>query len=154
MQSPDNQTWGPALWSILHHCTERIGTIPFKNHRATEIRLWRGLLIQLRSSLPCLKCRKHYTDYCASHPLPEITKESVRRWLYDLHRVVNERTGHPNVLYEALEAMYSGPFAFKEVYDVIAKQAHIACQLRWTTLETTLGFLSLLKQFQGMYHLS
>lgn len=152
MENQISPTWGTALWSILHHCTERIGTIPL-NERPMEEMLWRELLSYLKKSLPCIKCRTHYTAYSNTKGTPEINKDAVRRWLYDLHTDVNLRLQKPNLPYEVIESLYNNPFSFKENYDIIEQQGKVALRLKWYTTHQLKRFLAYLQHLQQIYHL-
>lgn len=153
MEQQHNTTWGPAMWSILHHCTERIGMFPSKAALSEEKTMWVGFLQQLQYTLPCIKCRPHYTDYFIKKGLPDITKEGVRRWLYELHTAVNERLGKPNIAYEELEGIYSQPFSFREMYQIINHQLHVALRLKWISLSLMERMLHDLNHFRRFYQL-
>ncbi len=153
MENQISPTWGTALWSILHHCTERIGTIPLSD-RQMEQNVWKQLLDYLKKSLPCIKCRTHYTMYYERKGPPEVKRESIRRWLYDLHSDVNVRLQKPNLPYEVLEGFYAGPFSFKENLDIIEQQGKIALRLKWYTAHQLKQFLTYLKHLQHMYSLA
>lgn len=149
----ENQvTWGPALWSILHHCTERIGTMP--SNSMEEVELWTTLLRHLQHNLPCVKCRLHYTAYYQTHGLPFITKEEVRRWLYTLHSDVNKRLGKSNIEYSTLEGIYSQPFDFKKMIFIIKQYLEYAVRLKWTSPADMDKFLKELDHFRRFYQLS
>jgi hypothetical protein len=86
-----------------------------------EVRIWTNLLSSLRYSLPCPLCKKHYTDYFNSHPLP--SKEEIRNWLYHLHSHVNQQMGkQSNLSLEQVIERYSQPFQYTAYYPVVEKQ--------------------------------
>lgn len=149
----ENQaSWGPALWNILHHCTERIGTIPSSS--VEEVRLWTGFLRNLQYNLPCIKCRNHYKAYYQKNGPPSITKNTVRQWLYELHSDVNKRLGKMNVDYESLEQMYSTPIHFKQMVSIIKQHVEYAVRLKWSSYTGMDKFLKELDHFRQFYHLS
>lgn len=123
METPQNRIWGLALWNLLHFSAERIETKKLSRLPQEEVRIWSGLLSSLRYSLPCHQCKKHYTQYFNTHPLPIFSIQSVRQWLYMLHVQVNERTGKTNEMtIEDVSEYYSKPFQFTKYYAIIAKQ--------------------------------
>lgn len=144
--------WGPALWSILHHCTERIGTIPSNGNEEAE--MWSTLLRHLQHHLPCMKCRVHYTAYYHKTGLPVVSREGVRRWLYDLHSDVNQRLGKPNMEYDALQDRYSEPFDCKQMIVVIKQQVNYAIRLKWSAPADGEKFIKELNHLRQFYQLS
>lgn len=121
MEAPQNHIWGPALWMILHSAAERIGMRVLERLPQEEVRIWTNLLSSLRYSLPCPLCKKHYTDYFNSHPLP--SKEEIRNWLYHLHSHVNQQMGKQlNLSLEQVIERYSQPFQYTAYYPVVEKQ--------------------------------
>ncbi len=97
---PNTVEWGPRLWRILHSLVEKTGRVTLNRQQAEESRLWNSFLMNLRKSLPCIHCRKHYSDYLLSNPyitiLTKIGTERqnrLREWFYIFHNSVNTRTG-------------------------------------------------------------
>lgn len=141
--------WGPALWSILHHCTERIGMIPAKSVEESE--LWTVFLRQLQYNIPCIRCRPHYIAYYQKTGPPVITKESVRHWLYELHSDVNKRLGKPNIEYHMLEEMYSKSFDFKKMMAIIKTQLQYNIRLKLLSPIDMEKFIKELDHFRRYY---
>lgn len=119
MESP--QIWGPHLWIILHSLAERI-----KGNSQEERRLWSGLLSNLRFTLPCPQCKKHYSEYYASNKISE--NSEIRLWLYNLHNQVNIQTGKECIPVEEL-SVYSKPFNFTQHVSFIHK--HMISAIRY-----------------------
>ena len=110
--SPQNSIWGPSLWLILHSACERIGSQHLKRLPLEEARLWFGLLNSLRYSLPCPQCKKHYIIYSNETPIMQVTKETIRRWLFNLHDQVNQRNQKESIPYDTITSQYEVPFNF------------------------------------------
>lgn len=155
MDSPQNHIWGPNLWMILHSATERIGSQTLRRLPSEEARIWIGLLLSFRYSLPCPVCKRHYTEFIGSHPLPSITREKVRNWLYILHSQINERTGKSyNITIDNLSEIYNIPFNFTQHYNVVAQQMLQSIRINWSArsdIERTLRFLGELKRFYDFF---
>jgi hypothetical protein len=156
MDTPQNHIWGPALWMILHSAAERIGSKHLHRLPQEESRIWIGLLGSLRYSLPCPHCKKHYTTYFSSVPImAPLTKESLRRWLYELHYQVNQRTEKENhITLEQISEIYGNPFNFTQHYTIVAKQMTQSLRMGWssrTDLQRTLRFLEELKRFYDFF---
>ncbi len=155
MDSPQNQIWGPHLWIILHSMAERIGLKTLKRLPMEEKRLWTILLSSLKFSLPCPLCKKHYTDYYTSVPLPRITAENVREWLFNLHNSVNLRTDKPNTItIEQISEIYSKPFNFSYHFSVVSEHMGRALRLGWSSrddIQKTIRIFSEMKRFYDLF---
>ena len=133
MDAPQNHIWGPNLWMILHSAAERIGSSHVKLPRE-ELRIWTGLLMSLRFSLPCPVCKKHFTTYLASTPIVNFNREFVRTWLYNIHCQVNDRTEkRAEITIEQIPEIYSKPFNFSAHFRVVAEQMNRALRLGWSS---------------------
>ena len=89
------QEWGPHIWKILHYHAEYAGGSLLL---ADEIRAWINLLRRTEGVLACAVCREHYREWLLRHPVEEflgkdkhVFRETVRRWLWDLHEHVNDK---------------------------------------------------------------
>ena len=155
MESPQNQLWGPALWMILHSATERIGLLSLTRLPQEESRIWLGLLGSLRYSLPCPLCKKHFSSYFSSASLPNFSKETIRRWLFDLHERVNLYTNKPyTITIEQLPELYDPPFNFTHHYSILMKHMGFAVRKGICTREDihrTARFLEELKRFYDFF---
>lgn len=153
MDSPQNHIWGPHLWQILHSSTERV-TQPHLN-RNEETRLWTNLLASLRYSLPCPQCKKHYTTYYSTTPIPAITRNDMRSWLYNLHCQVNDRTGKPNTItIDKIPEIYSQPFNFTAHFTVVNQEMIKALRLGWCSrddIQRTIRCLQEIKRFYDFF---
>lgn len=97
---PDNAQWGPPLWRIFHAMAERSGRHTKPLFDDEENRLWLKFLSNLRKSLPCNICKQHYIEYFTSHNFDMILSKkgvekqnAIRKYFFDFHNAVNERTG-------------------------------------------------------------
>lgn len=94
--NPD--TWGPALWTILHTIGERIGNGGMDIDQARDI----GTLVPLLPAiLPCATCQAHMRTYLGLHPfvlgslVGEPLRTYIRTWLLDFHNAVRTSKGQP-----------------------------------------------------------
>lgn len=92
--------WGAPLWRMLHGITESLGNQTNKQLATDEANEVVFLLRDLEKVLPCDLCRRHYHIWRKSHPLEKIAtlrgmtlRETVRKWLFDLHETVNADRG-------------------------------------------------------------
>lgn len=95
--------WGPKAWHILHAFS-----IGMNKEIKPEDRKCYYLFYHTFSELiPCAVCKSHYIDYF-HHTYTieerEINRESIKRYVYELHNIVNEELGKPKISYKrALE---------------------------------------------------
>lgn len=155
MESPQTHIWGPNLWMILHSAAERIGSQVLKRLPNEEARIWNGLLASFRFSLPCPLCKRHYTEFISSHPLPLITREGIRNWLYILHTQVNDRTAKSTpITIEQISETYNVPFNFTHHYTILSQQMLQSIRIGWSVrndIERSLRFLQELKRFYDFF---
>jgi hypothetical protein len=140
---------------ILHSATERIGTKSLNRLPQEESRIWINLLSTLRYSLPCPLCKKHYTAYYTSYPIPLFTKEIIREWIYNLHTQVNNQTGKPNTItIEQIPEIYSKPFNFTYHFNIVVEQMNRALRIGWCTredMQRSIRFFQELKRFYDFF---
>ncbi len=152
MNSPQNYIWGPALWTILHSATEKIGSINLKRLPQEETRIWLGLLSSLRYSLPCPLCKKHYTQYFSTVPITVITKENIREWLFNLHSQVNTRTNkNNNITIDELPLIYSKPFCFTHHFNILSEQMLLSLKSNWSKREDVQRTIRFLQELKRLY---
>jgi hypothetical protein len=152
MNAPQNSVWGPALWMLLHSSAERIGSQVRSRLPQEEIRIWAGLLSSLRYSLPCPLCKKHYTEYFASH---SFTKETIRTWLFQLHFQINQQLNKSNEMdHEQLSAHYNQPFQYSKYCKIVEDQMILSLRQGWcqrNDLQRSFRFFEELKRFYDFF---
>jgi len=117
-----------------------------------EIRIWSGLLSSLRFSLPCPACKKHYSDYYASHPILEYTRSFLRRWLFDLHQQVNARINKASPFtIEDLPAFYGKPFHFSRHMGVVQHHMKLAVFHKWCARDDVQRTVRFLEEMRRLY---
>jgi hypothetical protein len=78
--------WGPHGWFFIETI---VLSIP-KDVKDTSPYI--TFLQSLKDVLPCSSCRKEYTEYIATHPIPT-GREDIIMWVFTLHNAVRTRTG-------------------------------------------------------------
>jgi hypothetical protein len=99
--------FGPSTWKALHsiaHTYGSKGTDPTPEEEKAILDLFGSLAVLL----PCEYCRAHYAKYLHRHPIDPSDRESVPKWVYDLHSSVNKRNNMPNLSYAEVKDMYEG----------------------------------------------
>lgn len=100
----DPRVWGPHAWFFIETV---VLSIP---EDTTDTSPYINFLNTLKGVLPCPGCRKEYTEYIATHPVPT-SREDIIAWVFTLHNVVRERTGKPQRTIESSIAYYKNQFA-------------------------------------------
>ena len=97
-------TWGPVIWHALHYITLGYPDQP-SNHNKEKYKQFFTLISDV---LPCSICADHYSENLLKMPLDDIVlanKESLIKWLIDVHNVVNEKNKKPIIKYEVARKM-------------------------------------------------
>lgn len=140
MNAPSNNEWGPALWTILHTLSLRIGSVTSNanwqsaNHVINEEkRLWYGLLNCLKYSLPCPLCKKHYIMYFNLHSITStnINLSYIMEWIFNLHNAVNIRNNTPTITIDKLCIIYSDSSNLRNLYNILHIHLKRAITLQW-----------------------
>lgn len=98
--------WGSAFWHVLHMISfsvpEKIDDIELKNNLYNFFK-------NLGTVLPCKECADHYNKNFNLLSLENNlnSRDSLSRWVYNLHNLVNEQTGVSKDKWPS----------YKEVYD-------------------------------------
>lgn len=151
MDAPNNKVWGRSLWIILHTTTEKINTITYKRIPNEEKRLWMNLLKSLQFSLPCPLCKSHYRQYYANTPIYTFNKDTIRKWLFDLHCQVNNRNNIDNIIkIDDLPMEYSTPINYSVHMNSISREMLKSLRIGWTAridMQRTIRCLEEIKRF-------
>jgi hypothetical protein len=83
----------------------------------------------------------------------KITRENLRRWLYNIHSEVNQRLEKVSPTMEEVVAMYERPFYFTEFYTIVHDHMIAAVRRGWSTRNDVERTLRLLKEMQCFYDL-
>lgn len=92
------------MWRVMHSVAFTYPDTPEPETRKDYIDFFRSI----GNVIPCPSCRTHYNKYLEENPIQGEDRESLARWVYDLHSTVNERTKKPNPSYEQVEQAYTG----------------------------------------------
>jgi len=92
---PNPKVWGPVLWKKLHTVTFKYPAyIDPKNPEDVALKnRVRKMFMDLRSAIPCKKCRVSYRSYIKQYPIePHLnSQDALSKWLYDIHNMVNAK---------------------------------------------------------------
>ena len=96
--------WGPSGWKFLHSVTFQYPIKPTVNDKAH----YKEFFNSLKHTLPCEKCAYHYTAHLRKFPIDSAleTRETLVRWLINVHNEVNKSLGKREYFYEEVIDIY------------------------------------------------
>ena len=95
--------WGPAAWKFLHTATFNYPEHPTRKDKENYGAFFRAL----GPVLPCVKCRVHFAEHFKQYPIDLKDRESLARWLVQVHNAVNRAGGKNEYTFEEAQALYS-----------------------------------------------
>ena len=120
----DPNVWGPHGWYFLHSIT-----LAYPDNPSDDVKMiHNNFFNSLKDILPCDKCRNHYNQTLMTYPIENHleNKESLFKWLVDVHNRVNIDNGKREYSYDEVtkisENMYSknkNGFFIKNIWLVI-----------------------------------
>ena len=78
--------WGPDAWLFLHTITLNYPDKPNEKDKDN----YKIFFDSLQNILPCEKCKIHYSENIKKYPIDLESKESLVKWLFNLHNEVNK----------------------------------------------------------------
>jgi hypothetical protein len=97
--------FGPCTWKTMHSVAFNYANDPF-HPSPEEQKAATDFFGSMSYLIPCAKCRGHYEEYIKKHPIDADSRESLSRWVYDLHSDVNRRRHVKNISYEEVKDDY------------------------------------------------
>ena len=94
--------WGPSAWKFLE-------TVAFgypENPTSEEQHAVINFLNALEYVLPCEKCKIHFSQNLKNKPVDALNRDTLSRWVVDMHNIVNESLGKDKVTYESVSEKY------------------------------------------------
>ena len=121
------ETWGPAMWKILHILANRSGSITNKILEDDEAHAWINVLKTLDTIMPCALCATHYKNFVKKtniNVLLVLRGLSRNKWLtefwWNLHNEVNLRSNKSAFIKDDLK-IYEDKTGFIDAYELIKK---------------------------------
>ena len=116
---PQNEEWGPLVWSVLHTLAEKAGNQTSPITRADEQRAWPLFIKTLAPVIPCPFCRTHFEEYLQHHPFELPLDQTqwgdfVRDYFYIFHESVNHRLQKSSFPKDQLSIQYKDSGKLKE----------------------------------------
>ncbi len=113
------EVWGPHAWIFLHTITFNYPSNPSNEDK----RYHKELFENLKYTLPCKKCAKHYSENLLKYPIDSAldSREKFIEWLIDIHNEVNKKNGKRIYSYEEVHKIYYDMFDVKSSKNNINK---------------------------------
>lgn len=89
--------WGPPAWVFLHSVTFGYPQDPDAYDTqngdpvGTTKKRYSLFFENLMYTLPCKYCRQSYSQYFKENPIQLDSRDSLTKWLYDIHNLVNQK---------------------------------------------------------------
>ena len=94
--------WGRHAWQFLHAATFSYPDTPSLAQKDST----RQFFLNLGNVLPCPVCRGHYNENIKKRPPVVKDRESLSRWLVDIHNEVNKSRLQKTVTYDEVKRHY------------------------------------------------
>lgn len=103
MNQHPSSYYGPGIWFIIHLTAYNAKT-------EIDKREFLKLLTSIKESFPCIKCRKHMSDYFQSNPVIRYWNipNGIFKWSWMFHNAVNDRLGKNPMLWDEAVKVFSG----------------------------------------------
>ena len=100
----DPEIWGPHAWQFLHSITLSYPDNPTLEDKNNHAQFFNSI----QNILPCQSCRDHYTQNLQDLPIEQHldNKESLFRWLVDIHNRVNVMNNKREYSYDEVTELY------------------------------------------------
>ena len=96
--------FGPSMWKTLHSVTFSYPLNPSEQDKENYTTFFKSV----GPVVPCPKCAVHYQQYLSVHEPKVESREALTKWLYDLHDLVNRRSGKESPSFDEVKKMYAG----------------------------------------------
>ena len=96
--------WGPHGWKFLHFVSLGYPDNPTD----TDKNYYKNFYYSLQYVLPCEKCAMNYKNNILEYPIDNhlSNRDSLVRWVIDIHNKVNKETGQKELEYEEAISLY------------------------------------------------
>jgi|LauGreDrversion2_6_1035139.scaffolds.fasta_scaffold14895_2 hypothetical protein len=111
---PDPRHWGPHAWTYFHHMTFSYPDPATPDDKQRYLLFFQAFA----QSLPCMSCRKHFTQLISQHPPDMRSRSDLVIWGIAMHNHVNKKLNKPQKSVAEVVALYQKPHQFDEKPDL------------------------------------
>jgi hypothetical protein len=114
----NKEEWGPKVWHLLHSFSIN------NNFRIPDNKIHNYYIFytSFLYILPCIICSEHYSDILYNlYPLEEdkITRIYLKKWVYDVHNIVNKILKKPKFSYKIFLENSINPINHEDIFFII-----------------------------------
>jgi len=104
--------WGPHGWYFLHSITLAYPDNPTDDDKTIH----KNFFESLKDILPCDKCKVHFNQTLTTYPIENHleNKESLFKWLVDVHNRVNIDNDKREYTYDEVTKLYENMYSKNE----------------------------------------
>jgi len=97
--------WGPHGWKFLHYVSLGYPSNPSEEDKKN----YKTFYTSLQHILPCAKCAHNYSHNLIKYHIDNhlSNRDSLVRWVIDIHNKVNSETGKKEYTYEEALSLYT-----------------------------------------------
>ena len=103
-----NSQWGPAAWLFLHSVTFQYPEDPTDQDKNN----YKIFFESLQNILPCPNCREHYQKNIQENPMNLESRESLIKWVIELHNIVNQKNSKKEYSYDEVKDLYESKYNY------------------------------------------
>ena len=103
-----NSQWGPSAWLFLHSVSFQYPENPTDQEKNN----YKIFFESLQNILPCPNCREHYQKNLKENPMNLESRESLIKWVIDLHNAVNKKNSKKEYSYDEVNDLYQSKYNY------------------------------------------
>jgi len=107
-----NSQWGPSAWLFLHSVSFQYPENPTDQDKNN----YKIFFESLQNILPCPNCREHYQKNLKENPMNLESRESLIKWVIDLHNAVNKKNSKKEYSYDEVNDLYQSTYNYSIKY--------------------------------------
>lgn len=100
--------WGPSGWLFMHSISFQYPENPTEEDKNN----YRVFFESLKNTIPCPKCREHYSENLKQKPIQLNTRDELIQWVIDIHNEVNEKNSKKIYSRQEVEKLYSSKYNY------------------------------------------
>ncbi len=95
--------FGPSMWKTLHAITFTYPHNPTDKDKEN----YRNFFYSVGPVVPCPECSNHFQQHLTATPPRLESRESLSKWLYNIHDLVNRTNNKKSPTFEQVQGMYN-----------------------------------------------
>lgn len=100
--------WGPSGWLFMHSISFQYPENPTEEDKNN----YRVFFESLKNTIPCPKCREHYSENLKQKPIQLNSRDELIQWVIDIHNEVNEKNSKKIYSRQEVEKLYLSKYNY------------------------------------------